>query len=434
MPPADRIEFVPAQGRLSEGLSESSPDGESEGSPEGLSGSERLSVNDLVRNVSFTLSASQEHTDRALTALAERIQEEVARDGRSDMEAFGVFLRDDGNADRAAGQELRFIPFPATAIEVNAWNTGMEAVDSSSGELRDVRVSDLMEVWDDAREKEWVDGGAGNDGIASGEGEGADLSGGDGEGADLSGKGDSADQEAVGGVATKWTAENDVVVGESSMDKATEEARGSQGMNESDGVMRDDADMGAASGSKGGVTGKGADGSAHDTTTGTPVDSAGGIWMVLRVAALLAGLGLIGWHFVGDISERMEDGWQVDRSVMVLNMQSAGDSHEGVSHEGDAYAGDSLGSGAHSEGVKGESALVNNLNDADAGGSGAMDKTGDARVVVSGDGADASTRNEIEQVGVAKVGTEDVSVEEVSAEEVSAEQVSAEKVSTEEKY
>ncbi len=189
-------------------------------------------------------------------------------------------------------------------------------------------------------------------------------------------------------------------------------------MNESDGVMRDDADMGAASGSKGGVTGKGADGSAHDTTTGTPVDSAGGIWMVLRVAALLAGLGLIGWHFVGDISERMEEGWQVDRSVMVLNMQSAGDSHEGDSHEGDAYAGDSLGSGAHSEGVKGESALVNNLNDADAGGSGAMDKTGDARVVVSGDGADASTRNEIEQVSV---------------EEVSAEEVSAEKVSTEEK-
>ncbi|MGA1465098.1 MAG: hypothetical protein ACO363_05135, partial [Balneolaceae bacterium] len=80
MPPADRIEFMPALGSLL---------GSSPGS---LSGSEKLSANELVRNVSYRLPASEEQTDQALTALAERIQEEVASGGRSDVEGFGVFV------------------------------------------------------------------------------------------------------------------------------------------------------------------------------------------------------------------------------------------------------------------------------------------------------------------------------------------------------
>lgn len=459
MPPADRIEFMPALGSLL---------GSSPGS---LSGSEKLSANELVRNVSYRLPASEEQTDQALTALAERIQEEVASGGRSDVEGFGVFVRGDENTDQDAGQELRFIPFPSTAIQVNAWNTGMEAVDASSGELRDVTVSDLMEVWDDAQEQQWAGGVSGSE--AGGELE-SENSGG-GSGGEQDGEQDGVPSE-----------EQDGEQGEKQDGVPSEKQDGEQGEKQ-DGVPSEE--QGVVPGEKQGVRSRigssaGSDGGSSDRSDGgnngedkkgidvkdndvkgkdmtgmnhlsdTPKGKVGnGFWMILRVAAALAGLGLIGWYLVGHISERMEEGWVVERSVMQLAGQSTkgaheGDLEEGNLHAGDSHAGDSHESDAHSGSLHGgslqggsaqgeavqaentidENVLGDDVHDQDVGGSGAMDEAGEARLVDVGEGVDASTRKEMEEVS-AEADVKDVGGE-AGAEYVSTE-ADAEEVSTE---
>ena len=444
MPPADRIEFMPALGS----------------SPGSLSGSEKLSANELVRNVSYRLPASEEQTDQALTALAERIQEEVASGGRSDVEGFGVFVRGDENTDQDAGQELRFIPFPSTAIQVNAWNTGMEAVDASSGELRDVTVSDLMEVWDDAQEQQWAGGVSGSE--AGGELE-SENSGG-GSGGEQDGEQDGVPSE-----------EQDGAQGEKQDGVPSEEQGGVPGEKQgvrsrigssagSDGGSSDRSDGGDNGEDKKGIDVKDNDVKGKDMTgmnhlSDTPKGKVGnGFWMILRVAAALAGLGLIGWYFVGHISERMEEGWVVERSVMQLAGQSTkgahegdleeGNLHAGDSHAGDSHAGDSHESDAHSWGLHGgslqggsaqgeavqaentidENVLGDDVHDQDVGGSGAMDEAGEARLVDVGEGVDASTRKEMEEVS-AEADVKDVGGE-AGAEYVSTE-ADAEEVSTE---
>jgi len=413
MPPADRIEFMPALGSLL---------GSSPGS---LSGSEKLSANELVRNVSYRLPASEEQTDQALTALAERIQEEVASGGRSDVEGFGVFVRGDENTDQDAGQELRFIPFPSTAIQVNAWNTGMEAVDASSGELRDVTVSDLMEVWDDAQEQQWAGGVSGSE--AGGELE-RENSGG-GSGGEQDGEQDGVPSEEQGGVP-----------GEK---QGVRSRIGSSAG--SDGGSSDRSDGGDNGEDKKGIDVKGIDvkdndGKGMNHLSDTPKGKVGnGFWMILRVAAALAGLGLIGWYFVGHISERMEEGWVVERSVMQLAGQSTKGAHEGDLEEGNLHAGDSHESDAHSGSLHGgslqggsaqgeavqaentidENVLGDDVHDQDVGGSGAMDEAGEARLVDVGEGVDASTRKEMEEVST-EADAEEVSTE-ADAEEVSTE-------------
>ena len=421
MPPADRIEFMPALGSLL---------GSSPGS---LSGSEKLSANELVRNVSYRLPASEEQTDQALTALAERIQEEVASGGRSDVEGFGVFVRGDENTDQDAGQELRFIPFPSTAIQVNAWNTGMEAVDASSGELRDVTVSDLMEVWDDAQEQQWAGGVSGSE--AGGELERENSGGGSGweQGVKQDGeqgekqegeqgeKQDGVPSEEQDGVPSK---EQGGVPGEK---QGVRSRIGSSAG--SDGGSSDRSDGGDNGEDKKGIDVKGKDMTGMNHLSDTPKGKVGnGFWMILRVAAALAGLGLIGWYLVGHISERMEEGWVVERSVMQLAGQStkgahegdleegnlhAGDSHAGDSHESDAHSGSLHGGSLHGGSLQGGSAqgeavqaentidenvLGDDVHDQDVGGSGAMDEAGEARLVDVGEGVDASTRKEMEEV------------------------------------
>jgi len=431
MPPADRIEFMPALGSLL---------GSSPGS---LSGSEKLSANELVRNVSYRLPASEEQTDQALTALAERIQEEVASGGRSDVEGFGVFVRGDENTDQDAGQELRFIPFPSTAIQVNAWNTGMEAVDASSGELRDVTVSDLMEVWDDAQEQQWAGGVSGSE--AEGELERENSGGGSG------GEQDGEQGEKQDGVPSE---EQGGVPGEK---QGVRSRIGSSAG--SDGGSSDRSDGGDNGEDKKGIDVKDNDVKGKDMTgmnhlSDTPKGKVGnGFWMILRVAAALAGLGLIGWYLVGHISERMEEGWVVERSVMQLAGQSTkgaheGDLEEGNLHAGDSHAGDSHESDAHSGSLHGgslqggsaqgeavqaentidENVLGDDVHDQDVGGSGAMDEAGEARLVDVGEGVDASTRKEMEEVS-AEADVKDVGGE-AGAEYVSTE-ADAEEVSTE---
>jgi nucleoid DNA-binding protein len=427
MPPADRIEFMPALGSLL---------GSSPGS---LSGSEKLSANELVRNVSYRLPASEEQTDQALTALAERIQEEVASGGRSDVEGFGVFVRGDENTDQDAGQELRFIPFPSTAIQVNAWNTGMEAVDASSGELRDVTVSDLMEVWDDAQEQQWAGGVSGSE--AGGELE-SDNSGG-GSGGEQGEEQDGVPSEEQGGVpGEKQGVRSRIGSSAGSDGGSSDRSDGGDNGEDKKGIDVKDNDV-----KDNDVKGKDITGMNH--LSDTPKGKVGnGFWMILRVAAALAGLGLIGWYFVGHISERMEEGWVVERSVMQLAGQSTKGAHEGDLEEGNLHAGDSHESDAHSGSLHGgslqggsaqgeavqaentidENVLGDDVHDQDVGGSGAMDEAGEARLVDVGEGVDASTRKEMEEVS-AEADVKDVGGE-AGAEYVSTE-ADAEEVSTE---
>ncbi|PTM16228.1 MAG: hypothetical protein DA443_01460 [Bacteroidetes bacterium] len=432
MPPADRIEFMPALRSLL---------GSSPGS---LSGSEKLSANELVRNVSYRLPASEEQTDQALTALAERIQEEVASGGRSDVEGFGVFVRGDENTDQDAGQELRFIPFPSTAIQVNAWNTGMEAVDASSGELRDVTVSDLMEVWDDAQEQQWAGGVSGSE--AGGELE-RENSGG-GSGGEQGEKQDGVPSEEQGGVpGEKQGVRSRIGSSAGSDGGSSDRSDGGDNGEDKKGIDVKDNDVKDNDVKDNDVKGKDMTGMNH--LSDTPKGKVGnGFWMILRVAAALAGLGLIGWYLVGHISERMEEGWVVERSVMQLAGQStkgahegdleegnlhAGDSHAGDSHESDAHSGSLQGGSAQGEAVQAENTIDENVlgddvHDQDVGGSGAMDEAGEARLVDVGEGVDASTRKEMEEVST-EADVKDVGGE-AGAEYVSTE-ADAEEVSTE---
>ena len=129
----------------------------------------------------------------------------------------------------------------------------------------------------------------------------------------------------------------------------------------------------------------------------------------------------------------------VERSVMQLAGQStngahegdleegnlhAGDSHAGDSHESDAHSGSLQGGSAQGEAVQAENTIDENVlgddvHDQDVGGSGAMGEAGEARLVDVGEGVDASTRKEMEEVS-AEADVKDVGGE-AGAEYVSTE-------------